>query len=73
MPNDPVAVDLDILSGCLAKISLSTGPRSTLRRNEGHVKPRLARFASELQKEKCHQAEIDAKVLREAKRRAEMA
>ena len=73
VPNDPYAVELDSLSGCSAKTSSSTGSRSSLRRKEGHVKLKLARFASELQKEKCQQAEIDAKVLREAKRRAEIA
>ena len=73
VPNDPLAVELDSLSGCSAKTSSSTGSRSSLRRKEGHVKLKLARFASELQKEKCQQAEIDAKVLSEAKRRAEMA
>ena len=56
-----------------AKTSFSTGSRSRLRRKEGYVKWKLARFVSELQKEKCHQTEIDAKVLSEAKRRVEMA
>ena len=73
MPNDLFAVELDSLSWCSAKTSSSTGSRSSLRRKEGHVKLKLARFASELQKEKCHQAEIDAKVLNEAKRWTEMA
>ena len=73
VPNDPLAVELDSLSGCLAQISFSTGSHSSLRHKEGHVKLKLARFASELQRVKFHQAEIDAKDLSEAKRRAEMA
>ena len=73
VPNNAIAVELDSLYGCLAKTSSSTRSRSSLRRKEGHVKLKLARLASELQKEKYHQAKIDAKVLSEAKRRAEMA
>ena len=73
VPNDSLVVELDSLSGCSAKTSFSTRSRSSLRRKEGYVRWKLARFASELQKEKCHQTEIDAKVLSETKRRVEMA
>ena len=72
VPNNPLAVNFDGLSGCSAKTSSSIGSRSSLRRKERHVKLMFAKFANELQREKCYQAEIDAKVLSEAKRRAGM-
>ena len=57
VPNDPLAVELDSLSGCSFKTSSYTGSCSGLRCKEGHIKLKLVRFANELQKEKCHQAE----------------
>ena len=73
MPNDPLAVEVDSLSGCLAKTYSLTDSCFRLRHKEVHDKLKLARFTHELQREKCHQVEIDAKVLSKAKRRAETA